>query len=287
VTGNANKTRLYPDSYIKLYYASSVQPPAYGEVMLTFESPKFGNISGPLNITDQTTKTKEAWYYIPEGMQPMDVKVTSYSSNYWTDRFYVNSTKVSNWTRIYWLGDYNANYTSLGDPFIVNVPVSYVGAGNNSVKIGTGFNSSEGRGASLDDRIICTLNVDGIAFEQYSDVFPKAKGSTIRVYYDSNGDNIYDGYTDVAYGFDPSDIFDPKNDSIDDSFMKLMDSLNFIWDANPNSYGNGTDQNPHDGINWTNPVDLQITSDVQFDAVAASDIPTLWGPAVMELRMWS
>jgi hypothetical protein len=109
----------------------------------------------------------------------------------------------------------------------------------------------------------------------------------VRVYYDANGDNAFDGYSDVAYGTDPSDIFDPQNDSVDDAFMRLMDSLNFIWDANPGSYGNGTPGNPYDGVNQANPIDLQITSDVEFDTVTASGIPSLWGPATMEIRIWS
>ncbi|MEM7815502.1 MAG: hypothetical protein QXN71_00070, partial [Candidatus Aenigmatarchaeota archaeon] len=129
--------------------------------------------------------------------------------------------------------------------------------------------------------------ISGIAFEQYSDVFPKAKGSTVTVYYDYDGDNNYDGYMTVSVGPEPSDIFDPENDSIDDSFMRLMDSINFIWDSNPNSYGNGTAENPYDGISPQNPVDLQITSEVEFESVTASEIPSLWGPAIMEIRIWS
>jgi hypothetical protein len=288
VLGDTNISKLYPDSYLQISYSSAIQPPGYGDVMLTFESPKIGNISGPLNITDPATQTKEAWYYVPQNTQLVDSKVTSYSSNYWTDRLYLNNSKTSSWTRAYWLGDYKINYTDLGDPFIVNTPIGYLASGNNSIRIGTGINSSyNGTGASLDDRIIYTLKISGIALEQYSDVFPKAKGSTVRIYYDSNGDNIADGYSDAAYGPDPSDIFDPENDSIDDSFMRLMDSLNFIGDLNPGSYGNGTAANPYDGINQTNPVDLQITSDVEFDSVTATDIPSLWGPATMEIRIWS
>jgi len=288
VLGAQNVTNLYPDSYIKLNYASAIQPAGYGEVMLTFESQNLSSMSGPANITNVSTWTKEGWYYIPESMQVADSKITSYSSKYWTDRLYVNSSATPGWTRIYWLGDYGLNYTSLGDPFILNIPVQYVSQGNNSVRIGTGLNSSgNGTGASGDDRIIYTLKIGGVSLEEYSDVFPKAKGATARVYYDTNGDNVYDGYSDVAYGQDPSDIFDPGNDSIDDSFMRLMDSLNFIWDANPGSYGNGTAGNPYDGVNQTNPVDLQITSDVEFDAVTASGIPSLWGPALMEIRIWS
>ena len=287
VSGISNTTALFKDSYIRLDYSSSIKPAGYGEVELTFETQKISNISGPGNITDPATKTKEAWYYIPENMEVVDAKITSYSSNFWTDRLYVNSSVTSDWMRIFWLGDYELDYISLGDPFIVNIPVSYVGVGNNSVKIGTGLNSTEGKGASPDDRVVYTLKVDGIFLEGYSDVFPKAKGASVRIYYDWDGDNNYDGYSDVSYGPDPSDIFDPQNDSVDDSFMRLMDVMNFIYDLSPSSYGNGSLENPYDGINQTNPVDLQITSNVQFDTVTASGIPSLWGPAEMEIRIWS
>jgi len=287
ILGYPNISKLYPDSYIKLDYDSAISPAGYGEVMLTFESPKFGNISGNSTITDNATGTKEGWYYVPENMEIVDSKITSYSSNYWTDRVYVNNTGTSGWTRIYWLGDYQDNYTNLGDPFIVQIPVSYTAKGNNSVRIGTGLSTANGTGGSLDDRIIYMFKIGGIAFEQYSEVFPKAKGATVNVYYDINGDNVYDGFSQVSYGHDPSDVFDPENDSIDDSFMRLMDSLNFIADLNPGSYGNGTVDNPYDGVSSSNPLDLQITSDVEFDSVTATDIPSLWGPAVMEIRIWS
>jgi len=289
VMGHPNISMLYPDSYIQLNYSSSVQATGYGEVMITFESPNLSSMSGPANITDVATQTKEGWYYVPEGLELVDSKITSYSSNFWTDRLYVNSSATGDWQRIFWLGDYGGvNYTSLGDPFTVNTPLPYVATGNNSIRIGTGLNSTgNGTGASGDDRIIYTLKIDGIFLEEYSSVFPKGKGSTVTVYYDFSGDNVYDGYSQVAYGPDPSDIFDPENDSVDDSFMRLMDMMNFILDANQASYGNGTSENPYDGINSTNPVDLQITSDVTFDTVTAEGIPSLWGPAVMEIRIWS
>ncbi|MEM7815501.1 MAG: VWA domain-containing protein, partial [Candidatus Aenigmatarchaeota archaeon] len=157
VMGEPNISKLYPDSYIKIVYDSFVAKPGYGEVMLTFESPTIENMSGEEIITHNDTGTKDGWYFIPENMQVVDAKVTSYSSNYWTDRLYVNSSNTADWTRVYWLADYNMNYTSLGDPFIVQIPVQYIGTGNNSIRIGTGLSSINGTGGSPDDRIIYTL----------------------------------------------------------------------------------------------------------------------------------
>jgi hypothetical protein len=93
----------------------------------------------------------------------------------------------------------------------------------------------------------------------------------------------------VEVGGYPDDIFDPQNDSIDNGFMKLMNALNFINDLNPNVVDlNHTGSGPTgsgDGSN-NNPVDLEITEDVEFKSDFISQIPSMWGPAIMEVRVW-
>jgi len=68
--------------------------------------------------------------------------------------------------------------------------------------------------------------------------------------------------------------------------MRLIDKLNFIYDSNPNDYGNGTASNPYDGVNQTNPIDIEITSDIDFNSNYISNVPSLWGPAILEVRTW-
>ena len=238
-------------------------------------------------ITDNETGTKEGWFYVPNGTEVIDTEVTSYSSSFWTDRLYVKNSSSENFTRIYWLGDYSQeNYTHLGDPFIINIPVSYISQGNNSVKIGTGLAPENGTGGSPDDRVVYTIRISGITLEGYSKVFPKAKGSSVTVYYDIDGDDIYDGFSAISYGPEPDDVFDPDNDSVDDAFMRLLDDLNFVYDKNPDSYGNGSLENPYDGINSTNPIELQITSEIEFDTLTVADVPSMWGPSRLETRVW-
>ena len=134
-----------------------------------------------------------------------------------------------------------------------------------------------------------TLGITGISLTEYSDVLQKAKGSSPTIYYDTDGDNIPESSVTVQIGNDPSDIFDPENDSIDNGFMKLMNAMNFINDLNPNVVDlNHTTSGPSgtgDASN-NNPIDLEITEEVEFQSDFISQIPSMWGPAIMEVRIW-
>jgi hypothetical protein len=299
-TGNISLDNfLYHDSYIALNYTPVTKTPEYGEITMRFEAPRLRSSTGETMITDNITGTKEGWFTIPGdteiSTQVLDAKMTSYSSYYWTDRLWVNSSNTpnNNWTRVYWLANYSDEYEQLGDPYIIQIPANLLKAnGNNSVKIGTGLYPvpmSSGLGGSPDDRVIYTLGIRGISLAQYSDVFPKAKGSRPTIYYDANGDNIPDASRTVEVGPDPNDIFDPMNDSIDNGFMKLIDTMNFINDLNPGVADmNSTTTGPSgtgDGSN-ANPVDLEITEDVNFNSDFISQIPSMWGPAIMEVKVW-
>ncbi|MBN2101578.1 MAG: hypothetical protein JW716_01765 [Candidatus Aenigmarchaeota archaeon] len=280
---------LYPDSYLEFNYTPYSRQLSYGEITINYESKTLGECSGQSLITDNSTGTKEGWFSIPPNSTILEAKVTSYSSNYWTDRLWVNSSNTpnQNWTRAYWLGNFSDDYETLGDPYTINIPVEYLSSGgNNSVRIGTGLVPENGTGASPDDRTIFAISIGGIGLVGYSGVFPKLNGTTVTIWSDLDGDNIADKSFVVEVGPNPSDVFDPMNDSIDDAFMRLIDKLNFIYDSNPDGYGNGTASNPYDGVNQTNPIDIEITSDISFNSNYISNVPSLWGPAILEVRTW-
>lgn len=299
-TGNISVDNiLYPDSFIAFNYTPIVRTPGYGEIILNFETPPLRESTGEALITDNETGTKEGWFFIPGDTEIttsiIDAKITSYSSYYWTDRLWVNSSNTpnQNWTRVYWLANYSSNYEKLGDPYIIQIPPHLLKAnGNNSVKIGTGLKPSplsEGKGASPDNRVIYTLGIRGVTLTHFSDVFPKARGSTPKIYYDINGDNIPDGSAIIEIGIDPSDVFDPLNDSVDNAFVKLLDTINFINDLNPNAPDfNHTSSGPSgsgDG-SFNNPIDLEITEEIKFKTDFISQIPSMWGPATLEIKIW-
>ncbi len=299
ITGNISLDNiLYPDSFISFNYTPIVKSLEYGEITLGFESPRLRESTGETMITDNETGTKEGWFIIPSNTEVvtevLDSKITSYSSFYWTDRLWVNSSNTpnQNWTRVYWLGNYSDDYEEVGDPYIIQIPPNFLKpGGNNSFKIGTGIYPSPegGLGGSPDDRVIYTIGIIGVTLIEYSDIFPKAKGSRPTIYYDSNGDNIPESSVTVEVGPDPDDVFDPQNDSIDNGFMKLMNALNFISDLNPNVVDlNHTSSGPTgtgDGSD-NNPIDLEITEEVEFKSDFISQIPSMWGPAIMEVRIW-
>ena len=289
VSGNVTLYRnvLYPDSYIEYNFTPAVRAFRYGEISMNMESLAMSECTGWGMISDNETWTKEGWFYVPNGTEVVDAKVTSYSSEYWTDRLYLNNHTTSDWKRTYWLPDFGRDdYSSLGDPYFVSLPVGELGE-NNSVKIGASLsNTTNSTGGSPDNKILYTLRLSGIALEGYSGVFAKASGSTVMVYYDTDGDNEADGYNEITSGPMPSDVFDPQNDSVDDAFMRLMDRMNFLHDTNSSSYGTGTFTNPYDGINQSNPIDLQISGGINVVSSSVSGVPSMWGPVGFEIRIW-
>ncbi|RLI96184.1 MAG: hypothetical protein DRO99_04950, partial [Candidatus Aenigmatarchaeota archaeon] len=280
-------SRLYEDSFIRINYSSYISPPEYGEVTFTFVGHKFENMSGNATITDNETLTKEGWFFVPNNVKVVEAMATSYSSQFWTDRLYIKNESGTEWERVYWMGDFvEQNYSRVGDPFIVNIPVRTIGPQNNSVRIGTGYGPENGTGGSPDTQIIYTGRIAGVSLEGYSNVFPRAEGSNFTVYYDIDGDNISDGSINVRFGSNPDDIFDPINDSIDNAFMRLMNSLNVVWDTSPEGIGSGTPEDPYDGSIY-NPIDFQISNEINIDSTLISGVPSMWGPVNLEVRVWN
>ena len=124
---------------------------------LTKDEKRLGEFTG--NSVDKPCK--EGWYNISEDITVVDAKMTSYSAEFWTDRLEINSDATSGWSRAFWLGDFGNNYLILGDPYIVQVPVNLMAAGNNSMCIGSGFNVTNATGGSPDSRLVYTIRFKG------------------------------------------------------------------------------------------------------------------------------
>ncbi len=213
IYGNTSiKSVLYPDSYIAFNYTPDdfLQ---YGEVSLAFQSDKFGgNVTSPKNGT----------FYIPGGSRILDAKVTAYSSKFWTTSLILNNSKTGTWKTIFNLSNYGGNFTELGDPFIVYLPVDkLVGGENNSVGIDTAFSVDNTTGGSPDDRAIFHVGVAGLV--GYGNVFPTMQNAT--------------------------------TDAIDRLQVKLSE------------------------------FDIS-TLEVKTTSHYVSELPSLWGPSIMEIRVW-
>ncbi|MCD6399104.1 MAG: hypothetical protein J7L08_04255, partial [Candidatus Aenigmarchaeota archaeon] len=250
---------LFTDSYIKINYISQTPIPGYGEITFNVETPEFGgSVEDPKNSS----------FIIPPEGRVLDAKVTSYSSQYWTDRGLIyNGTS---WNYFFKLWDYGNSYQELGDPYILHIPVDELRNGENDISINTGKSQTNTTGGSPDDKVIYTIAIKG--FTNYGGVFEKYEGCTREIFYDLDQDGIVDGSETIAIG-NGSDIFDPQNDALDDAFSKLLDNLNFINDS-------GDD----DG-SQTNPIDA-LPTEFEFDSVASGGIPWTWGPSIFTLKVW-
>ncbi len=161
VYGNISMdTVLYPDSYLRLEYEPH-QKLDYGEISVTMETDRFGG---------NETSPKNGSFYIPGDVKVLDAKVTSYSSNYWTDRLLLSNTLTGGWKKVFDLSVYGSDYEVLGDPYAVYIPVNLVGVGeNNLVSVDTALGPDNTTGGSPDDRVIYSLGVEGAV--GYGDVF--------------------------------------------------------------------------------------------------------------------
>lgn len=175
---------LYPDSHIDLQYSPVIIPSQYGEVSLTVESPRLGDLTD-YNITKPY---KEGWFNVSDKVRVVDAEMTSYSSDYWTDMLWLNSSATGSWKEVYNLTYWGDDYTMLGDPFIIHLPVNNVSSGNNSVRIETGLcpnNSAicklNKTGGSPDDRVIYTVMVNGsVGYGNVNKSCEGAKGDAIQ-----------------------------------------------------------------------------------------------------------
>jgi len=172
ITGNISFNNiLYPDSRIEFQYSPNIIPYEYGEISLTQEAPRLKDLTG--DTIDIPNKT--GWFNISDKVKVVDAKITSYSSDYWTDMLWMNSSATGNWKAVHNLTYYGNDYTLLGDPFIIYMPVNYISSGNNSVRIETGLSPTNKTGGSPDDRVIYTIRVNNSV--PYGDINETCEGA--------------------------------------------------------------------------------------------------------------
>ena len=245
-SGNLIRSILYPDSYIAFNYTPLQAQ--FNKVPLSFETDRFNNniSSGTLTIYPNTSVS--------------EAKVTSYSGAKWTDNLIVNGNNV------YRLSDYGNDYLSLGDPFAVNVPVGSINTGGNTIIISTGVNSSVSSGGSNDSRVIYTLLLNG--FADYSSVVAKSDGCSWAVSFEDGSTSTikvpsaYNGADICSFSTQTYD----SNDALDIAVFQLFSNLDLDKDGK-----------------------LEVNIDansLDINSLTVSKVPSLWGPAIVEIRVW-
>ena len=249
VIASGVESTLYPDSYIKMLYQPAVPPLAFDRVPITFETRAFNNT------------VSSGSFFLPLNATPVSALLTSYSGDKWTDRGWINSIQFYN------LSTWNSNYQSLGDPFIVHIPVSLLNiGGNNNVIISTGYGIDNESGGSPYDKAIYTLLVQTSA--SYSGVGSIAKGCNWTLKFE-DGSNMslsipssYSGNEICDFETGDYNTSDSINTAVYSAFRQLDLDSNGLLDYNLNLDSLG------------------------IDTTTISGVPSLWGPSTVEVRTW-
>jgi len=251
-------TTLYPDSYIEVGF--SYQPnQTYGDIPLSMNSERFDDTENCSGVIE-----------LPEHVGVSDMKVTSYSSEYWTD--YVSVDYGGGEQVAYSLrdGSWGDNYSILGDPYMVEIPVELISVGrNNTIKVETGLDSTTPMGCSADNTAIYTIHLDRTI--EYGDVFARQDGCVWVIEFE-DGTNITKtvpegSVTSKTCLYTQGNISYGTDDSIDDAVYRLLMQLD--WD--------------HDGM-----VNVILDPDeITFDLGRAGGVQSLWGPIRVKLILWT
>lgn len=243
--GSALESSLNPASAIYLDYSgtSSSQP---NEISLTMQTDHFGSCNKTINI-------------LP-GLRVVDARLTSYSSEHWTDLILVNDIVVFN------LSDFSDSYQFLGDPFIVEVPVDYLVSGDNFIFMRTGDNTTTPAGCSLNNSLIYSVMINSSTSR--SGVLENREGCKWEVEFEDDDlinmsiPSGYAGskrcyYTSTNISYDTADAYDV-------GMFSLLDQLDF----------------DDDGRVFLKFDDIEIVINI------ISGVPYLWGPSLIEVRTW-
>jgi len=241
---------LNPTSYIELKYTPDIPPFIFGRTPITLETEAFGNTitNGIINI--------------PSNVNVTEALVTSYSSDKWTESTSIDGNEVFD------LSDYNVSYVEIGDPFLVNIPATLFQQGDNLLDIRTAsgpFPENES-GGSPDDKAIYTILIPSEI--SHSGVSEKADGCSWFIKFEDGGDTTikvpttYSGSNTCDYENAVYDV----NDAINNAMYSLLSQLDF----------------DNDGL-----LDINIDEEgLSVDSFVIEKVPSLWGPAILEVRVW-
>ncbi|MFH1134366.1 MAG: vWA domain-containing protein [Nanoarchaeota archaeon] len=253
ITGDLIPATLYPDSYIDLNFTPYAISRGLGEIPLTMETPPFNN-----NLTNGT-------FRLPQNATLIDARITSYSGARWT-----NEVIISNGTQTavpYNLTLYGDDYRTLGDPYVVLVPPSAFLPGiNTTLRINTALSPDNVSGGSPDDRFQYTLLVRTSASS--AGVGSSAVGCRWNIEFEDGSSlsmPIPLNYTAGKECYYRNTTYNPE-DAIDSASYRLLGQLDLD--------GNGI-------------LDVRIDQDsLQTNVIVTSGVPYLWGPTLVEVRVW-
>ncbi|NQU98677.1 VWA domain-containing protein [Candidatus Woesearchaeota archaeon] len=239
---------LYGDSNILLNYTPVTPELQPSEVSVVFQTEQFNSCSPTVNIFD--------------GLRIADARITSYSDEHWTDLLIVNNQTVFS------LQDYSDDYFLLGDPFHVEIPPNILVNGDNNISIRTADSPTNLTGCSDNNTMIYRGMVNFSSTR--SEVKKTAEGcvwnvefedgsfTTLTIPGDYVGGNIC-SYTSASISYN-------SDDSYDVSSYGILTALDY-------------DDDGRVLFNFA-------TEDLEVVVNVVEGIRYMWGPSIMDVRIW-
>ena len=244
--GGQAHSQLYEDSYINITYELASQYlPKQNTISLTLQTPQACNPVLTL---------------YPE-QQIIEAKAISYSGIHWSDYLAVNGIEAFN------LSTFLVPYTELGDPTVIQPPISLLSQGNNTFRIETGDSPWNRTGCFVNNSVIYTVIVN-LSTER-SVVVPNMTGCTWAVQFEDNTfDNItipatYAGSKRCSYV--AGNITYDDQDAYQVGAYAIFNRLDFR----------------KEGKIFVNLRD----EDLEVIVTTISRVPYMWGPSTMRLEV--
>lgn len=248
LSGAYQASSLFNDSSLEFTYQPAYTPLSLNEISVRTQTPPFSSCSP--NV------------FISPNARVLTGQVTSYSGDHWTDLVKANGITAYN------LSSYQTPYLALGDPFVVDIPPSLFQPGANTLNINTGDSPLNSTGCSQNDSLITTLAVS--LSTAYTPVVEDAVGCTWTVERDDGTKqtvpvpNNYAGnntcsYTNASINYNAVDAYDVATYS-------LLRSLDYDGDGRI-------------FISFSD-------ADLEIIVSKISQVPYLWGPSLVEVRVW-
>jgi hypothetical protein len=253
VMGNLSRSILYSESYIEMNYTPIVPAPSFGRITVTAESDKFGNTISRKNL------------YLPSTTQLISLQTTSYSADKWTDN--VTIFNGSTWKQVFCLSDTFVDYSRLGDPFAVMIPANLVQYDRNNtitVKTGTGPNNAT-NGSSWNKLVYSVSIANSVG---YSGVYAVRQGCIWALRFDDGSNTSL--RVPATYNGTRHCSFYPANFSANDAYNQAAYTLFRYLDFNDDGklavkVGQGN---------------------LEPESNAVEEVPSMWGPSIIEVRVW-
>jgi|SRR3989344_3166814 len=153
-------------------------------------------------------------FYVPPGATVLEASVASYSGAKWTSSVLLNGVKVYN------LADYGSDFTSLGDPYIVHLPVSLITNGTNYVNLTTGVSKTNSSSGSQYNKILYTLERNASVF---SEPLASASGCQWEVQFED--DSVLNVSVPSSYDGNDKCVYNATRHSILDSIYNSNDAF--------------------------------------------------------------